>query len=149
MRSTQPDEAVLSLAHIVFAILFSVASADHTAFANHSGDNSVNGFIEPDIIHKANIFPEPLTAIVLIPVQNAFAHIVQTAHKVIQLVPVAYKDHTISPVEVITILHIPVAETTKDRSARPVKLKLELPVQLTHITALPVLDNSFSEKPTT
>ena len=70
-------------------MLFSVARADHTAFASHSGDSSVNGFILQVINPRADIVAAALKVISLTQVPNALAHIVPDAVKVISLVPLA------------------------------------------------------------
>lgn len=73
-KSTQPEEAVLSFAHIVQAILFSVAKACHTACANHCGESSVNGVIIPVIWPRAVISASAVILINDSHVEKAIAH---------------------------------------------------------------------------
>lgn len=96
-------------------MLFSEASADHTAFASHSGDSGVNGFISPVICPRADMIAVGDTVIVATHVQKAFAPIVPFAVSVISLVHDAVSEPITSPVAVTTISQVPFDETTSDR----------------------------------
>lgn len=120
--------------------MFSLARADHTALASHSGDSSVNGFIDPVINPRADISAVQFRDIVLVPVPKAFAHIVPVADSVMALVPAQYIDPINSPVAVTTISQVPLAETTSDRSPRAVSVIQQVQSQFTPITGLAVLD---------
>ena len=132
---------MFSLAPIVFAMLFSLARADHTAFASHSGDSSLNGFIEPVINPRADISAVQFKDIVLVPVQNALAHRVPVAVRVISLVPEAYIEPTSSPVAVTIISQVPVADTTSERSHRATRVISQVPSPFTPITGEAVLES--------
>lgn len=88
LRSTHPDDAVLSFAHIVPDVLYSVASESHTAFARPSGDSGVNGDISPVIYPRAVISASAVSVIVDSPVENAMAHNVPDPVSVILASPV-------------------------------------------------------------
>jgi hypothetical protein len=131
----------LSFAPIVFAVLFSLARADQTAFASHSGESGVNGFISPVICQRADITAVGDTVIVDTHVQKAFAPIVPFAVTSISLVQEAVSDPITSPVGVITISQVPFDDTTSDRFHNAVTTTSHVPSQFTHITGFAVLDN--------
>lgn len=129
-------------------MLFSIASADHTALARPSGDSSVNGFIAPVINPRADIFASDVFVITISPLPNAIAPTVPVADRDILLVPVAYIVPITSPVAVTTISHTPVDDTTRDRSASAVSVIGQFQSPLTHITGEAVLFSTLSEEAT-
>lgn len=75
------------------------------------------------------------------PLPKAIAPSVPVADRSILQDPIAYKAPTASPVQVIVIVHSPVADTTSDRYAKPIKVISICPSPFTHITAFPVDDS--------
>lgn len=135
----------MSFAPIVFAVLFSLAIADQTAFASHSGERGVNGFISPVICQRADITAVGDTVIVDTHVQKAFAPTVPFAVSDISLVHDAVSDPITSPVAVTTISQVPFDDTTSESSHNAVTTISQFPSQFTHITGFAVLDVVFSE----
>lgn len=131
----------MSFAPIVPRVLYSLAREFHTACASHSGDSSVNGLIVPVINPRADISAVAFIVIEDSPLPNAIAQSVPVADKSILQDPIAYKAPTASPVPVIVIVHSPVADTTSDKSAKPVNVISICPSPFTHITAFPVDDS--------
>lgn len=115
-KSIHPDPAAFNLDPIVLGSLFSLARDDQIALANHSGESSVNGFISPVMCHIAEIVADPLRFILLVPDQNALAHISPVAKNVISNVPTPYITHKVCPVAVMVTSHIPLADTTSDNT---------------------------------
>lgn len=119
--------------------MYSLAIVFHTALASHSGESSVNGVISPVICPRADISALADRVITDSQVENATAHNVQVAVSSMFDVPFAYKAPTASPVTVSKISQIPVADTTSDNSAVPVRVISICQSQFTPITASPVV----------
>lgn len=149
-----PEDAAISASITSFHI---VQSAEiycdlrllHTAFASHSGESSVNGFIVPVICQSAFISAVAVSVMPDIQLENATAPSVHIHDRFISQEPSQYNAHNQFHVAVSIILHTHEDETMSDNEAVDESSIVTVQEVFTPITAFHVQFNWFSENHTT